>query len=141
MVRWWCVLALLAAVLPPGPAAARKPPVAAKAAPPNAFADAVVVPWSLAPPMGATEARLGLRAERDDSDTPPGTEQIIVFGRRLAPTGSIETRRDAPGAEAWQSEAAQPMVPGMGDTCTYKSGCFDKGQTGLFTSVPALFGR
>jgi hypothetical protein len=33
------------------------------------------------------------------------------------------------------------MVPGLGDSCSYKSGCFDKDQTGLFTSLPALLGN
>ena len=102
-----------------------------------------VVPWSLTPALGATEARLNMRAERQDSDPAPGTESIIVFGKRLrrAPVEAEELRRDAPGAESWQSEAAQSYVPGMGDTCTYKSGCFDKAQPGLLSTIPSLFGN
>jgi hypothetical protein len=101
-----------------------------------------VVPWSLTPALGSTEARLGMRAERQDSDPAPGAETIVVFGRRMrkAPVESDLVRRDEPGAEAWQSDAAQSYVPGMGDTCTYKSGCFDKDQPGLFSTIPALFG-
>ena len=101
-----------------------------------------VVPWSLTPALGSAEARLGLRAEKQDSDPAPGAETIIVFGRRMrkAPVESDLVRRDAPGAEAWSSEAAQPYVPGIGDSCTYKSGCFDKNQPGLFDTIPSLFG-
>ena len=101
-----------------------------------------VVPWSLTPALGATESRLNLRAERQDSDPAPGAEQIIVFGRRLkrAPVESDLVRHDEPGSEAWQSEAAQPVVPGLGDSCSYKSGCFDKDQPGLFSTIPSLFG-
>ncbi len=101
-----------------------------------------VVPWSLAPALGSTEARLNMRAERQASDPAPGSETIIVFGKRLprAPVESDLVRHDAPGSEAWQSEAAQSYVPGIGDSCSYKSGCFDKDQPGLFTTVPSLFG-
>ncbi len=101
-----------------------------------------VVPWSLTPVPGSTEARLGLRAEREASDPAPGAETIIVFGKRMrkAPVESELIRHDEPGAEAWQSEAAQSYVPGIGDSCTYKSGCFDKGQPGLFDTIPTLFG-
>ena len=101
-----------------------------------------VVPWSLTPAPGTAEARLGMRAERQPDDPPPGVENIIVFGTRLkkAPVESELVRHDDPGAEAWQSEAAQPYVPGMGDSCTYKSGCFDKGQPALFDTIPTLFG-
>ena len=83
-----------------------------------------------------------MRAERQDSDPVPGAETIIVFGKRMrkAPVESDLVRHDEPGAEAWQSEAAQSYVPGIGDSCTYKSGCFDKGQPGLFDTIPTLFG-
>ena len=65
-----------------------------------------------------------------------------MFGKRMrkAPVESDLVRHDAPGAEAWQSDAAQSYVPGIGDTCTYKSGCFDKDQSGLFSTIPTLFG-
>ena len=118
-------------------------PVSGKAAAARAKSSGFeVMPWSLTPAFGSTEARLGMRAERQPGDPAPGAETIIVFGKRLpkAPVESDLVRRDAPGAESWQSEAAQSYVPGMGDTCTYKSGCFDKGQPGLFDTVPALFG-
>ena len=138
MVRGAVRFAMLALVLAV-PVARASPPASARAAA-NPFADASVVPWSLDQKMGETENKLGMRAERESTDPLPGSEQIIVFGRRRAPTGSVETRHDSAGAEAWSSEAAQPYVPGLGDSCTYKSGCFDKGQEGLFTSIPALFG-
>ena len=121
-----------------GEAVAQRAPTPHK---PSPF-DMAVVPWSLTPTMGSTELRLGLRAERQDSDPAPGAEQVIVFGRRLrkAPIESDLVRHDDAGAEAWQSEAAQPVVPGIGDSCSYKSGCFDKDQPGLFSTIPSLFG-
>ena len=120
----------------PGALAADKPAAKQKT---SAFD---VVPWSLTPALGATEARLGLRAERQDSDPVPGAETIIVFGKRLrkAPVESDLVRHDEPGAESWQSDAAQSYVPGIGDSCSYKSGCFDKDQPGLFSTIPTLFG-
>ncbi len=102
-----------------------------------------VVPWSLTPVPGSTEAKLGLRAERQAGDPVPGADTIVVFGKRMrrAPVESELIRRDEPGAEAWQSDAAQSYVPAMGDSCSYKSGCFDKSQPGLLDTVPTLFGN
>ncbi len=135
--RLSCVLVMLLA-WQAGPALAKKP-AAVKAAAKPAVPGMEIVPWSLEPKLGETEARLGMRAERQESDPLPGTEQIIVFGKKRAPVESELVRRDAPGAEAWQSEAAQPYTPGIGDGCSYKNGCFDKDQPGLFSSVPSLF--
>jgi hypothetical protein len=66
-------------------------------------------------------------------------ETLTVYGKRRAPTE--EALHAIPrSAESWQSDAAQPMVPRMGDTCTYKSGCFDSSQPGLFSTLPSLLG-
>ena len=61
----------------------------------------------------------------------PHEDDIVVFGARR--------RRDFEGAERDPNltspqglDAAQPAyVPGIGDSCSYKSGCFDSGQTPL----------
>jgi len=89
---------------------------------------------SLAPAPGSAEARLGMSAEA------PNVETITVIGERHAIPAERFVPASTPG-ESWNSDAAQPMVPGLGDSCSYKSGCFDKDQTGLFTSLPALLGN
>ncbi len=115
----------------PGVAVAQKP------------APMPIMPWaSLAPAPGSAEARLGMRAQptRTDVFGSDGTETITVIGRKRAPVEAEELRREAPGAESWASDAAQPVVPGFGDSCSYKSGCFDKQQKGLFDTIPSLLG-
>ncbi len=131
----WIVVVLLFG----GVACAQTPKAASGKAKASAFD---VVPWSLTPVLGSAESRLGMRAEQQAGDPAPGAETIIVFGKRMrkAPVESDLIRHDEPGAEAWQSDAAQSYVPGIGDSCTYKSGCFDKGQPGLFDTIPTLFG-
>lgn len=60
----------------------------------------------------------------------PREDDIIVYG--------VRQKRDfegaAPGPDLTSPralEAAQPMVPGIGDSCSYKTGCFDMSQTPL----------
>lgn len=66
-------------------------------------------------------------------------ENIVVYGARL--------KRDfqdiAPGSDLTSPQAldaAQPMVPGIGNSCSYKTGCFDSSQESLRDSIPALMG-
>ncbi len=125
------LLAVLIVICPAASALAQKP------------APMAIVPWaSLAPAPGSAEARLGMRAQptRTDVFGSDGSETITVIGRRRAPVEAEELRREAPGAESWASDAAQPVVPGFGDSCSYKSGCFDKNQKGLFDTIPSLLG-
>ena len=115
----------------------------ALAAPPKP-PEMVMAPWfSLEPTPGATESRLGLRAVAPEKprtvEAPDGSETITVIGKRRAPTEEA-LHQDAPTAESWQSDAAQPFVPRPGESCSYKSGCFDPGQKGLFSTLPALLG-
>ena len=124
------LLSLLACAVP-GVACAQKP------------APMAIMPWaSLAPVPGSAEARLGMRAQATRTDVFgfDGSETITVIGHKRAPIEAEELRREAPGAESWQSDAAQPVVPGFGDSCSYKSGCFDKQQKGLFDTLPSLLG-
>ena len=122
-------LLILLAWAAPGVALAQKP------------APMAITPWaSLAPAPGAVEARLGMRAQASRPDDLGGAETITVIGHKRAPIEAEELRREAPGAESWASDAAQPVVPGFGDSCSYKSGCFDKQQKGLFDTIPALLG-
>ncbi len=64
----------------------------------------------------------------------PHEDDIIVYGLRQ--------KRDFEGATPAANltspqalEAAQPMVPGIGDSCSYKYGCFDSSQTPLRSSL------
>jgi hypothetical protein len=131
------------------PALAQTPPASHRAKPPSPKAAASraapprmdVLNWfSLAPAPGSAEARLGMRAEAErKADAANHVETITVFGTRRAPTEEA-LHHDEPTAESWQSDAAQSYVPGIGESCTYKSGCFDNAQPGLFDSLPKLFG-
>jgi len=60
----------------------------------------------------------------------PHEDDIVVYGARR--------HRDFEGAERDPNltspqglDAAQPVVPGIGNSCSYKTGCFDSGQTSL----------
>ncbi len=60
----------------------------------------------------------------------PQEDDVIVYGERR--------RRDFEGVARDPNltspqglDAAQPVVPGIGDSCSYKTGCFDSGQTPL----------
>jgi hypothetical protein len=60
----------------------------------------------------------------------PHEDDVIVYGERR--------RRDFEGVARDPNltspqglDAAQPVVPGIGDSCSYKTGCFDSGQTPL----------
>lgn len=121
------------------PAAAQ--PRAGHAAKPASPFTMDVVPWSLDPAMGSAEARLGMRAMAPQKPVadPHAAETIVVFGRRRAPTEEA-LHHDDPEFEAAQSDAARPMVGRMGEGCSYKSGCFDPDQKGLFSMIPGLFG-
>jgi hypothetical protein len=61
----------------------------------------------------------------------PHEDDIVVFGARHRRDFEGATRD--PNLTAPQGlDAAQPAyVPGIGDSCSYKSGCFDSGQTPL----------
>jgi hypothetical protein len=65
----------------------------------------------------------------------PQEEDIIVYGQRQK--RDFEGATPAPNLTSPQAlEAAQPaFVPAMGDSCTYKYGCFDSGQTPLRSSL------
>jgi hypothetical protein len=80
---------------------------------------------------GQTEADVereapGVRIKARD----PHEDDVIVYGERR--------RRDFEGVARDPNltspqglDAAQPVVPGIGDSCSYKTGCFDTGQTPL----------
>jgi len=60
----------------------------------------------------------------------PEEEDIVVYGQRQKRDFEGATR--APNLTSPQAlEAAQPVVPGIGESCSYKYGCFDSGQTPL----------
>ncbi len=72
-------------------------------------------------------------------EDPADDENLVVYGARL--------KRDfqdiAPGSDLTSPQAldaAQPMVPGIGNSCSYKTGCFDSSQESLRDSIPALIG-
>ena len=69
----------------------------------------------------------GVRLKAHD----PQEDDIIVYGARHRRDFEGATRD--PNLTAPQGlDAAQPAyVPGIGDSCSYKSGCFDSGQTPL----------
>jgi hypothetical protein len=126
---------IVAMMLSPAASHAQQSKPAAKSASAAKSNPFIVENWvSLAPAPGSAEARLGMSAEA------PSVETITVIGQRHAIPEERLFPTSTPG-ESWHSDAAQPMVPGLGDSCSYKSGCFDKDQTGLFTSLPALLGN
>jgi hypothetical protein len=64
----------------------------------------------------------------------PHEDDIVVLGERR--------RRDFEGATRDPNltsprglDAAQPVVPGIGDSCSYKTGCFDSGQPTLRSTL------
>jgi hypothetical protein len=65
----------------------------------------------------------------------PQEDDIVVYGQRQK--RDFEGATPAPNLTSPQAlEAAQPaFVPAMGDSCTYKYGCFDSGQTPLRSSL------
>ncbi len=66
----------------------------------------------------------------------PHEDDIIVFGEKRHRDFEGATRD--PNLTSPQGlDAAQPVVPGIGDSCSYKGGCYDMGQTPLRS---ALFG-
>jgi hypothetical protein len=72
----------------------------------------------------------GVRIKAHD----PHEDDIIVYG--------VKQRRDFEGASRDANltspqglDAAQPVVPGIGDSCSYKSGCFDSSQPTLRSTL------
>jgi hypothetical protein len=64
----------------------------------------------------------------------PHEDDIVVYGLRQK--RDFEGATSAPNLTSPQAlEAAQPVVPGIGDSCSYKYGCFDSGQTPLRSSL------
>ncbi len=65
----------------------------------------------------------------------PQEDDIVVYGQRQK--RDFEGATPAPNLTSPQAlDAAQPaFVPAMGDSCTYKYGCFDSGQTPLRSSL------
>jgi hypothetical protein len=69
----------------------------------------------------------------------PHEDDIIVYGARQRREFEGATRD--PNLTAPQGlDAAQPVVPGIGDSCSYKGGCYDMGQTPLRSAASSLFG-
>ncbi len=70
----------------------------------------------------------------------PQEEDIIVYGIRQK--RDFEGAAPSPNLTSPQAlEAAQPaFVPNMGDSCSYKSGCFDMSQTPLRSVAEGLLG-
>jgi hypothetical protein len=70
----------------------------------------------------------------------PQEDDIIVYGVRQK--RDFEGAAPAPNLTSPQAlEAAQPaFVPNMGDSCSYKSGCFDMSQTPLRSAAEGLLG-
>jgi hypothetical protein len=101
-------------------------------APDNAFAH--VDDWFS---YGRTEADVeraapGVRIKAHD----PHEDDIIVYGARQK-RDFEGASRDANLTAPQGLDAAQPVVPGIGDSCSYKGGCYDMNQTPLRS---ALFG-
>jgi len=66
-------------------------------------------------------------------------EDMVVYGARLKRDfEDIARGSDLTSPQAL--DAAQPMVPGLGNSCSYKTGCFDSSQESLRDSIPALIG-
>jgi len=111
----------------------------AKARSPSPFADAAsgsmhMDDWfSLGPEKEADieKEAPGVKIKVHD----PQEDDIIVYGQRQK--RDFEGATPAPNLTSPQAlEAAQPaFVPAMGDSCTYKYGCFDSGQTPLRSSL------
>jgi hypothetical protein len=69
----------------------------------------------------------------------PQAESIIVYGARRH--RDFEGTAPIPNLTSPQAlDAAQPVVPGIGDSCSYKYGCFDSSQTPLRDSIGNLLG-
>jgi hypothetical protein len=93
--------------------------------------------FSLGPPKEAEieKEAPGVKIKVHD----PQEDDIVVLGQRQ--------KRDFEGATPAANltspqalEAAQPaFVPNMGDSCTYKYGCFDMSQTPLRSAAGGLF--
>jgi hypothetical protein len=60
-------------------------------------------------------------------------ESITVFGRRHLDVP--EDNRPTTLGEAWNSPAAQSVVPALGSGCTKYTVCVDPSQKGLFSSI------
>jgi hypothetical protein len=64
----------------------------------------------------------------------PHEDDIVVYGLRQK--RDFEGATPAPNLTSPHAlDAAQPLVPGIGDSCSYKYGCFDSGQTPLRSSL------
>ena len=69
----------------------------------------------------------------------PHEDDIIVYGVRQKREFEGATRD--PNLTSPQAlDAAQPVVPGMGDSCSYKYGCFDSSQPSLRSDFDRLTG-
>ncbi len=75
------------------------------------------------PSYNKEEVTSGLRAN----------ESITVYARRHLEVP--EDNRPTTLGEAWNSPAAQSVVPALGSGCTKYTVCVDPGQKGLFSSV------
>jgi hypothetical protein len=89
---------------------------------------------------GRTEADVekaapGVRIKARD----PHEDDIIVYGQRQK-RDFEGASRDANLTSPQGLDAAQPVVPGIGDSCSYKGGCYDMGQTPLRSVASSLIG-
>ena len=152
MSNWLVSVALVASVVS-GQASAqpavlkRNPTHGARLAPFQAFVP--VDSWfSYDAPKKAPNARKLLSdisaAEKADVAFGDVAEEIIVVGERQRRDFALSRPSDElTGPRAL--EAAQPMVPWPGSTCTYKNLCYDLSQPPLRATLPrlaeALFGN
>ena len=84
---------------------------------------------------GRTEADVeraapGVRIKARD----PHEDDIIVYGQRQK-RDFEGASRDANLTSPQSLDAAQPVVPGIGDSCSYKTGCFDSSQPTLRSTL------
>ena len=84
---------------------------------------------------GRTEADVeraapGVRIKARD----PHEDDIIVYGLRQK-RDFEGASRDANLTAPQGLDAAQPVVPGIGDSCSYKTGCFDSSQPTLRSTL------
>jgi hypothetical protein len=147
--------AALVLALPPAAAAASQSGPSAKTANATPHQAARTKPRLAAPAEGNPFAQVsswfsygGLKEADIEREAPgvqikardPQEDELIVFGERRH--RDFEGAAPEPNLTSPQAlDAAQPMVPGMGDSCSYKSGCFDSSQVPLRSAASSLFGN
>jgi hypothetical protein len=122
----------------PAKTASRLTPRAKAAADPS-FADALRGGdwYNFGPPKEADVEKEAPGVQLKIHD--PQADSIIVYGERHH--RDFEGAAPVPNLTSPQAlQAAQPVVPGIGESCSYKYGCFDSGQTPLRDSVGSLLG-